>query len=110
MWPPYLKRKGEIMQKYDPWQEVANSIGGIVKFAKGRWAVDNNEVETGENGMRLCPLVDTALHGAVKWVNERIIDRRVQPYARTAPSNQQLELGRVDEFDQAQACGRRRLI
>lgn len=80
-------------RKYDPWQEVANNAGGGLKFGKGRWTLDNDEVETGENGLGLYVLMDTAIHGTVKWSNERITERRTQSYLRVAPTSEPLELG-----------------
>ena len=76
----------------DPWQEAANNIGGGLKFSKGRWTIDNEEIETGENGLRLCLLMETGVHGGLKWHNDRIIDRRLQRFALIAPSNEPLEL------------------
>jgi hypothetical protein len=76
----------------DPWQEAANNIGGGLKFSKGRWTIDNEEIETGENGLRLCLLMETGVHGGLKWHNDRIIDRRLQRFALVAPSNEPLEL------------------
>jgi hypothetical protein len=85
-------------EKYDPWQEAANNSGGVdgfhVKFGKGVWTVDNDEVRTGEGGFRLCALMDTAMHGAVKWSNDRTItERRLERYATVAPSRESLEVG-----------------
>ena len=43
--------------KNDPWQEALDSGGGIqgnlVKFVKGVWSVDDDVVETGDNGVEL---------------------------------------------------------
>jgi hypothetical protein len=54
---------------YDPWQEALNSGGGIqgslVKFVKGVWSVDDDAVETGDDGIRLNILMETAQHGSV---------------------------------------------
>ena len=81
-----------MFTKQDPWEEAANE-GIQIKFAKARWTVDSDEVQTGEDGFRLCALMDTAMHGAVKWSNDRSVERRLQPYARVAPSKDALELG-----------------
>ena len=85
-------------EKSDPWQEAANNSGGIegihVKFGKGCWTVDNDEVQTGEDGFRLCVLMDTAAHAEVKWNNDRTKTlRRLNRYAVVAPSRELLELG-----------------
>ena len=90
---PQMGKYNMKYQKSDPWQEAANNTGGGVKFGKGRWTVDNNDVETGENGLRLCILMDTAAHGSVRWHNDRITERRFQSYAHVAPSNELLESG-----------------
>ena len=84
--------------KYDPWQEALDFGGGIegslVKFVKAVWSVDDDAVETGDDGIRLNILMETAQHGSVLWGNDRtIIDRRLQRYADAAPSKEPLKMG-----------------
>jgi hypothetical protein len=84
--------------KYDPWQEALDSGGGIqgslVKFVKAVWSVDDDVVETGDDGIRLIILMETAQHGSVLWGNDRtIIDRRLQRYADASPSKEPLKMG-----------------
>jgi hypothetical protein len=84
--------------KNDPWQEALDSGGGIqgslLKFVKGVWSVDDDAVETGEDGIRLNILMETAQHGSVLWGNDRtIIHRRLQRYADAPPSKESLKAG-----------------
>jgi hypothetical protein len=37
--------------------------------------------------------METAVHGAQKWQNNQVVDRRLQRFASVAPSNEPLELG-----------------
>lgn len=74
-------------------RNVSGGIEGIhVKFVKGLWTVDDEAVLTGSDGIRICVVMDTALHGAVLWSNDRIIDRRAERYAVVAPSRESLKM------------------
>jgi hypothetical protein len=96
-------------EKSDPWQEAVNDSGGIqgllLKFARRSWTVDDEAVQTGDDGVRICILMETALHGSVLWSNDRtIINRRLNRYAAVAPSREPLENGR-SPYTQFQCVG-----
>jgi hypothetical protein len=82
---------------YDPWQEALNASGGIdgihVKFVKGHWSFDDDPVQTGNEGVRICILMETAQHGSVLWDDRTIVDRRLQRYADISPSREPLKMG-----------------
>jgi hypothetical protein len=70
---------------YDPWQQTLDQHGGIeglhLKCAKGTWKLDDFDLETGDNGLKVCVLMPTAKRGAVLWGEERTIsEQRVGRY------------------------------
>jgi hypothetical protein len=89
----------------DPWQAAANEAegmeGGFLKSNSkdGRWLLDDAEVETGPNGLRVAFLMSTAMHGWVLWEDGRIIERKTRRYADGPP-----EQRGPDGWDPSTSC------
>ena len=103
----HLSKKDFIMT-HDPWQEALNASGGIdgihVKFVKGHWSFDDDPVQTGNEGVRICILMETAQHGSVLWDDRTIVDRRLQRYTDVPPSREPPKPGWAP-YTQCQAVG-----
>jgi hypothetical protein len=83
------------MMTRDPWQEALNDSGGIegvhIKCAKGVWTFDDDVVETGDGGVQICIVMESALHGQVRWEDRKIVEREVERYEDAAPSTELLD-------------------
>jgi hypothetical protein len=92
------QRNDHMTHNRDPWQQAVDESGGIegiwIKCSKGRWSFDDCDVATGDDGVKICVVMPTALHGAVLWGEDRtIIDRRLERYEDSAPCGRQLAVG-----------------
>jgi hypothetical protein len=65
----------------DAWDETGDMGNGIegqhLKCAKGTWLLDDTEIETGDNGLKICVIMDTATVGQVLWQDHKIVERDV---------------------------------
>jgi hypothetical protein len=65
----------------DAWDETGDMGNGIegqhLKCAKGTWLLDDTEIETGDNGLKICVIMDTATVGQVLWRDHKIVERDV---------------------------------
>jgi hypothetical protein len=65
----------------DAWDETGDQGNGIegshLKCAKGRWLLDDAEIETGENGFKLCLILDTTIVGEILWQDQKIVEREI---------------------------------
>src|ERR1700732_3558096 len=65
----------------DAWDETGDQGNGIegqhLKCAKGRWLLDDEEIETGDAGLRFCVIMDTATVGEIKWHEKKIVERNI---------------------------------
>jgi hypothetical protein len=65
----------------DAWDETGNMSNGIegqhLKCAKGRWLLDDNEIVTGEAGIKIGIVMESAIVGEVLWQERKIADRHV---------------------------------
>jgi hypothetical protein len=57
-----------------------NIIGQHLKCSKGEWTLDDAKIETGPNGFRVTILPPTAMHGRVKWVDHRPVEKMLNKY------------------------------
>jgi hypothetical protein len=60
---------------YDPWQQLADecrSIEGLdLRCRKGRWSIDDEPFETGDDGAQLAVIMPSALIGEILWEDEK---------------------------------------
>jgi hypothetical protein len=65
----------------DAWDETGDLGNGIegqhLKCAKGHWLLDDEEIETGDAGLKICVIMDTATVGEILWQDKKIVDRNV---------------------------------
>lgn len=65
----------------DAWDEVGDQGNGILgqhlKCAKGKWLLDDSEIEVGEGGARICVIMKSATVGEILWSDGKIADRRI---------------------------------
>jgi len=65
----------------DAWDIISDSVNGIegqhLKCAKGRWLLDDNEIITGDDGLRICVVMETATVGEVLWQDHKIAERNI---------------------------------
>jgi hypothetical protein len=65
----------------DAWDVAGDSGNGIegqhLKCAKGKWLLDEVEIETAGGGLKFCPIMETATVGEVLWQDQKIIERNV---------------------------------
>jgi hypothetical protein len=65
----------------DAWDETGDQGNGILgehlKCAKGKWLLNDTEVEVGEGGAKICVIMDSSVVGEVLWSDGKIADRRV---------------------------------
>jgi hypothetical protein len=63
----------------DAWDIAGDSGNGIegghLKCAKGTWLLDDAEIETGDAGVKICIIMDTATVGYVRWADQNIVER-----------------------------------
>ena len=63
----------------DAWDAAGNMGTGIegqhLKCAKGNWLLDEESIETGEDGFQCCIIMDTATVGEVLWKEKKIVER-----------------------------------
>jgi hypothetical protein len=59
--------------------------GRHLKFAKGKFYVDDAEVVIGPSGLKACVLMSTARTGAVKWEAGKMTEKRLHRYADAPP-------------------------
>jgi hypothetical protein len=80
---------------YDPWQQALNNAGGLegihIRCAKGSWSYDDEEIRTGNDGASIVIVMETAVHGSVRWEDRMIVERRIERYADTPPSDEPLD-------------------
>ena len=56
--------------------EDASPEGAFIKQADGKWILNGVEVQTGKDGVRLAIAMHLAVHGCVRWVAGKIVERR----------------------------------
>ncbi|HEV7910736.1 MAG TPA: hypothetical protein VGP28_06555 [Methylocella sp.] len=65
----------------DAWDATGDMGNGIegqhLKCAKGKWLLDDVEIETGADGLKFCPIMETATVGEVLWHDQKIVERNV---------------------------------
>jgi hypothetical protein len=65
----------------DAWDETGDMSNGILgqhlKCAKGKWLLDDVGIETGDGGMKICVVMDSAVVGQVLWQDQKIVERNV---------------------------------
>jgi len=77
----------------DPWQaavdEAVGMEGGFLKANSkdGHWLLDDDEVETGPDGLRVVFLMSEAKHGWVRWEDGKIVERITHRYSNVAPAS-----------------------
>jgi hypothetical protein len=64
----------------DAWDALDAQNNGIIgqhlKCARGLWLLDGDEIETGDEGVRLCVIMTSATIGWVLWDDGRIADTK----------------------------------
>jgi hypothetical protein len=65
----------------DAWDETGDMGNGIegqhLKCAKGKWLLDDDEIETGDAGIKICVVRDSAVTGEVLWRESKIVERNI---------------------------------
>src|SRR5438105_656991 len=65
--------------KRDAWDVAGDSGNGIegqhLKCAKGTWLLDDKEIKTGDDGVKICIIMETAAVGYVLWRDQKIVER-----------------------------------
>jgi len=65
----------------DAWDEFGDSGNGIegqwLKCSKGHWTLDKEDVETGDDGIKICVIMDSVTLGQVLWQDSKIIGRNI---------------------------------
>jgi hypothetical protein len=63
----------------DAWDETGDMGNGIegqhLKCAKGRWLLDDEEIETGNSGIKICVIMESTVVGQILWQDKKIIER-----------------------------------
>ncbi len=88
-----------MLHNHDPWKVALEDSYGIegehLKCPKGRWTLNDAEVEVGPDGLKVVVLMPTAMHGAVKWEGGVIKARRLAFYDDAPPS----DIVKPDDWD-----------
>jgi hypothetical protein len=65
----------------DAWDETGDMGNGIegahLKYAKGKWLLDDEPIESGDDGLKICIIMPTATVGEVLWQDQKIVGRNV---------------------------------
>lgn len=120
--PGIIRDSGELVWvgpiRSPAWDQIDNQSNGIIgqrlKCTKGLWTLDGDEIETGDEGVKVCALIESATIGWIKWGEDGIEDRDIcRPADNFVPKFQcpegwnpytALTFVRVDEGGQGQLC------
>jgi hypothetical protein len=65
----------------DAWDQTGDMSNGIegahLKCAKGTWLLDDERIEIGESGIKICVIMESATVGEILWRDHKIVDRNV---------------------------------
>src|SRR5262245_21501864 len=63
------------------WDEIDNQNSGLIgqhlKCSKGLWTLDGEEIETDDDGVKVCVLMESATVGWVRWQDKKIVEREI---------------------------------
>src|SRR5262249_40380446 len=80
----------------NPYAEVAaegQTIGTLLKYAKGKWKIGDTQVKEGTEYIAHLP---QALRGWIKFEGNKVVDRKIGKIAERFPMPEREELGDTD--------------
>ena len=92
------------MPYYSAWQEAIDREGlvegALIKFTNEKWTKNDLAIPIGADGVQLCMLMVTAMHGAVLYRDHVPVDYQISRYEDCPPSNGKL----ADDWQPYTAC------